>query len=75
MKCYGKTDIGAKRKNNQDSFVTAEKGDYTLAVVCDGMGGARGGNIASETAVRGFCNTIRVAFSKNPPLEDRKSVV
>ncbi len=69
MKCYGKTDIGAKRKNNQDSFATAEKSDYTLAVVCDGMGGARGGNIASETAVRGFCNTIRVAFSKNPPLD------
>lgn len=67
MKCSGKTDIGAKRKNNQDCFATVTKGDYTLAVVCDGMGGARGGNIASETAVKGFCNTIRDAFAKNPP--------
>lgn len=73
MKCYGKTDIGAKRKNNQDSFATVTKGDYLLAVVCDGMGGARGGNVASETAVRGFCNTVRDAFAKDPP-EDEQAV-
>ena len=68
MKSYGKTDIGAKRKNNQDCYAIADKGEYLLAAVCDGMGGARGGNIASETAIKSFCNTIKEAFTKNPPM-------
>lgn len=38
-----------------------------LAVVCDGVGGARGGNIASETAVKTFCAAVRSAFSKRSP--------
>ncbi len=40
------------------------RSEYTLAVVCDGMGGARGGNIASETAVRSFCAAVRKAFNE-----------
>ena len=45
----GKTDIGKRRKNNQDSFVIRlwEDSNCALGVVCDGMGGANGGNIAS----------------------------
>lgn len=67
MKCVGKTDIGAKRKSNQDSFAVISRGEYTLAVVCDGMGGTRGGNIASETAVRAFCFAVKEAFASQPP--------
>lgn len=69
MKCYGKTDIGVKRKNNQDSFAILERSEYTLAVVCDGVGGARGGNIASETAVKTFCSEIKSAFARRSPEE------
>ena len=71
MKCFGKTDIGAKRKNNQDSFATVSKSDYTLAVVCDGMGGARGGNIASSTAVKAFCASVREGFSGGIPTDEQ----
>jgi protein phosphatase len=71
MKCYGKTDIGAKRKNNQDCYAIADKGEYLLAAVCDGMGGARGGNIASETAIKSFCSTVKEAFAKNPPADEQ----
>lgn len=67
MKCFGKTDIGAKRRNNQDSFETVCRNEYTLAVVCDGMGGAQGGNIASETAAKAFCRTVRDTFGKQVP--------
>lgn len=48
-----KTDIGLVRSSNQDAFFAAElEGGAAFAVVCDGMGGANAGNIASETAVR-----------------------
>lgn len=46
----GNTDIGRKRKSNQDSFyLSMEK---KLFIVADGMGGHNGGDIASQMAVR-----------------------
>lgn len=44
------TDKGKKRASNQDNFAIKTVGDYLLCVVCDGMGGIGGGNIASEIA-------------------------
>ncbi len=63
MKCVGKTDVGMKRKNNQDSFAVFAKEGYCCAIVCDGMGGANGGNIASSLAVKTFATTVKKAFS------------
>lgn len=56
----GKTDIGKRRKNNQDSFVIRlwEKSHCALGVVCDGMGGANGGNIASALACEQFVAAV-----------------
>ncbi|MFD1627014.1 PP2C family protein-serine/threonine phosphatase [Azospirillum griseum] len=45
----GKTDVGRARARNEDSFCIGASGDF--AVVCDGMGGHAGGDIASRTAV------------------------
>ena len=59
----GKTDIGKVRSTNQDSFAIKSYADSVLvAVVCDGMGGVQGGNIASETAVEYFFKSLE---SKN----------
>ena len=62
MKTYGSTDKGLVRKTNQDSYVIAanECGDL-FCVVCDGIGGSKGGDVASSCAVRYFST----AFSEN----------
>ena len=49
---YGGTDIGLVRTSNQDAyFCSAENG---IAIVSDGMGGHKGGEIASQMAVQGL---------------------
>lgn len=63
MKSYGKTDIGKKRSSNQDEFNICELPDgAVLAVVCDGMGGAKAGNIASKTAVEAICRYVERSY-------------
>lgn len=49
---WGITDKGAVRSQNQDSYYLKSVGDdLVIALVCDGMGGARAGNVASTLAV------------------------
>ena len=67
MKYYGMTDRGKLRKNNQDSYsiATSETGDV-FAMVCDGIGGGRGGDVASRMAVTHFSH----AFAAHRPFRD-----
>jgi protein phosphatase len=59
MKLAGKTNIGRVRKENQDDFRAADlPGSAAWGLVCDGMGGARGGREASCTA----CEVIERSF-------------
>lgn len=52
MEVFSKTDIGLVRKENQDSSAySVISSDTAWAVICDGMGGARGGKTASSAAV------------------------
>lgn len=46
------TDIGLKRSLNEDAIGFIEINDGYIFVVCDGMGGHEGGEIASKAAVR-----------------------
>ncbi len=59
MDFYGLTDIGRKRKNNEDSYGIYRIADNAfLLLVCDGMGGEAGGAEASETARRSFAEEM-----------------
>lgn len=55
---FGLTDKGRKRASNQDCFAIRTVGSYLIAVVCDGMGGVGGGNVASELACEYYSEKI-----------------
>ena len=61
MKLAGKTDVGRVRQENQDDYRAGElPGGAVWALVCDGMGGAKGGREASQ----GACNIIENFFQE-----------
>lgn len=53
----GRTDVGMVRRTNQDAFGIVEP--LALAVICDGMGGAAGGEVASHVALTSFLEVAR----------------
>ena len=65
MRACGKTDVGLRRHENQDTFAVETVGSRVIAVVCDGMGGAKSGNIASTLAVDVFAQEIQRTWTPN----------
>ena len=53
----GMTDVGCRRDHNEDNFLINDQ--LQLYVVCDGMGGHAGGEVASAIAI----HTIEESFS------------
>ncbi|MBR3346709.1 MAG: Stp1/IreP family PP2C-type Ser/Thr phosphatase [Solobacterium sp.] len=71
MKYFGLTDRGRLRKTNQDSYtIASNRAGDVFAVVCDGIGGGKGGDIASRLAVTHFS----MAFSNNEGFKDDQQV-
>ncbi len=64
MQSWGLSDPGSVRKQNQDAYRIEQLDRSTLlCVVCDGMGGAKSGNIASTLAVEVFTEEVRRAWT------------
>ncbi|MDE6893281.1 MAG: Stp1/IreP family PP2C-type Ser/Thr phosphatase [Lachnospiraceae bacterium] len=69
MQSFSVTDIGKKRKLNQDVAYASEKPVGNLPnifIVADGMGGHNAGDYASKCAVETIVREIRGSFEKNP---------
>lgn len=71
MTYFGLSDKGRHRAENQDSFDLGQVGENVLAVVCDGMGGAAAGLLASDMAAARFMGFARAGLeSKGEPPDD-----
>lgn len=65
MNSFGITDKGLLRKENQDSFSVVSNPEGLLAIVCDGIGGANAGEVASKLVVEEMENSFEQYFNKN----------
>ncbi len=62
------TDTGLRRKRNEDSLLVLESS--SLFVVADGMGGYRGGELASQLAVKTMADAYRSGTFDGTPHEN-----
>ncbi len=64
MRYFALSDVGKRRKENQDSWLSytnTDAGEFSL-VVCDGMGGENAGRTASVLAAESFIEHIRACL-------------
>ena len=64
MNLWSMTDTGLVRKENQDAYAVKTAFGHTICVVCDGMGGAAGGQLASRIAVDTFSAEMEKRLSQ-----------
>ncbi|MGI6039213.1 MAG: Stp1/IreP family PP2C-type Ser/Thr phosphatase [Clostridiales bacterium] len=67
MKAWGKTDNGLVRTENQDAYYVdlINEDNIALCVVCDGMGGAKAGGLASSLAAETFVKSVKEKLKLN----------
>jgi protein phosphatase len=66
MRAWGVTDTGKVRQQNQDAYYFHVGEQEALILVCDGMGGARAGNIASRMAAETFVSVVEQSDGQPP---------
>ncbi len=77
LKTFSLTDIGKRRKVNQDYVYTSERPVGNLPnvfIVADGMGGHKAGDYASKCTVETMVQEIRDSFEVNPEKILKKAI-
>lgn len=63
----GRTDVGRERELNEDALLIERiPGGGTLLVVCDGLGGHGGGDVASQLAARTLADVVQRESTEDP---------
>ncbi len=76
MQYWGITDPGCIREQNQDAYQIEQLDKNTLlCVVCDGMGGAKSGNVASTLAVDVFVQEIKRTWTPDMDSEKQEQML
>lgn len=76
MEVYSKSDIGLKRHENQDSTkYKVISPSCAFAIVCDGMGGAKGGATASTIATETVYDYLDKYFSETTQTKDIAAIL
>lgn len=76
MKVAAATDMGRLRDENQDAFRAGGLADGTIwGIVCDGMGGAQDGKLASGIAIDCIEGYLEPILSRDPPAEEIGSAI
>jgi len=71
---YAKSDIGKTREMNQDAYYISDSlSEVKLYLLADGMGGYKGGEIASNLAIKCTRSYIENNFKETP--KDRESLI
>ena len=71
---YAKSDVGKARDMNQDSYYISDSlSEVKIYLLADGMGGYKGGEIASSLAIKCTKNYIENNFKETP--KDRESLI
>ncbi|HMO02045.1 MAG TPA: Stp1/IreP family PP2C-type Ser/Thr phosphatase [Oligoflexia bacterium] len=62
----GASDIGKRREENQDCFGAIQMDGLNLYLVADGMGGVKGGALASKSAIDTILNILSATIHPTP---------